>query len=77
MNQLIIDYIQEHLLDNQQEIGPEDDLLNSGIVDSIGLMRLVAFLENHCDIKIPPQDLVIDNFINVNAIETYLKGIQK
>ena len=40
----------------------------------MGVMRLVAFLESAHQIKIPFEDLVIENFISVNAISNYVKG---
>ena len=73
MEELIIDFIASELLDEGEEISAEDDLLNSGLVDSIGLMRLVSHLEETYSIKINPQDLVIENFRNVHAIKQFLE----
>jgi D-alanine--poly(phosphoribitol) ligase subunit 2 len=51
--------------------------LEEGLIDSLGVMRLVAFLEEEFDVKIPPQDLTIENFITVQAITTYLETINR
>jgi len=62
--------------DSNLVISDDDDLLGSGIIDSMGIMKLVAFLENEADVKIPPGEIVIENFINLNAIEHYLNTKQ-
>lgn len=74
MNQSIIKYIHEELLGDslEEEIRVEEDLLNSGLIDSLGLMRLIAFIEEEHSIKVPPQDMVIENFISVEAIGNYI-----
>ena len=73
---IIIKYIQDNLLTRKGEIelSPEDDLLGSGLLDSMGVMRLVGFVEETFDIKIPPEDIVIENFMDVNAITNYVES---
>ena len=73
---IIIKYIQENLLGGKGEIQllPEDDLLGSGLLDSMGVMRLVGFVEETFNIKIPPEDIVIENFMDVKAITNYVKS---
>ena len=72
---IIIKYIQNNLLIGKGEIelSPEDDLLGSGLIDSMGVMRLVGFVEETFKIKIPPEDIVIENFMDVNAITNYVE----
>ena len=72
---IIINYIQENLLGGKDaiELSPEDDLLGSGLLDSMGVMRLVGFVEETFNIKIPPEDIVIENFMDVKAIMNYVK----
>ena len=73
---IIIKYIQENLLNGktQIELSPEDDLLGSGLLDSMGVMRLVGFVEETFHIKIPPEDIVIENFMDVKAITNYVES---
>lgn len=73
---IIINYIQENLLVGKDaiELAPEDDLLGSGLLDSMGVMRLVGFVEETFNVKIPPEDIVIENFMDVKAITNYLKS---
>lgn len=56
-------------------IGPDDDLLTSGLVDSMGIMALVFFLEQRFDVQIPPGDVTIENFGNLRSIDRYLASL--
>lgn len=74
MNETLIKYIQEQLLNNELEEGLDanDDLLGDGILDSLGMMKLILFIETEFDTKIPPQDMIIENFMTVRHIGNYL-----
>ena len=66
-------YIETQIVASRDvKIGDDDDLLLSNTLDSLGVMRLVEFIENLLDIKIPPEDITIDNFQSVATIKTYI-----
>ena len=71
----LIDFISTDLLNDKPglTLRPEDDLLSSQLVDSLGVMRIVAFLEQQYDVKIPPADVTIENFIDVRTISSYVQ----
>lgn len=56
------------------DLKDDDDLLLSNLLDSLGVMRLVEYLEGLTDMKIPPEDITIENFQSVNKIAEYLSG---
>ena len=74
MEQTLINYIKEefHRGRSDLEILPEDDLLASGLVESMNMMRLIHFIEQQFEIKVAPQDMTIENFINVEAMTNYI-----
>lgn len=72
MKQKLITYIQTELLNEQHTITADQDLLISGLIDSIGVMRLVGFIEKDLDTTIPPKDVTLENFGNVNTIASYI-----
>ena len=76
MNDVIIKYVKDELLEGYEgmELEADQDLLGSGLIDSIGMMTLVAFVEEQFDISIPPGDLTIENFMTIDAISTYLES---
>jgi len=64
-------FVETTLLDGQS-VTPEENLLLSGLVDSLGVMTLVAHLEGVTGTSIPPEDVVLENFASVDAIIAYL-----
>ena len=67
-------FISKDLLSGQHEVGFDEDLLLQGLVDSVGLMRLVEHIEGKLGIKVPPQEFTIENFGTINALCDYLQG---
>lgn len=55
----------------------EDDrqLLN-GVLDSLGLMQLVAYLEEEFDVDIDDQEMVADNFKDISRITALIRAKQ-
>jgi len=74
MSDILIQYLKAEILgDLNEEITPEDDLLGSGLVDSMGMMKFIGFIESEFGFSVPPGDMVIENFMTVAAIESYIK----
>ena len=55
-------------------VEPGTDLVMSGLIDSLGVMAVVDWLERRLDITIDPNDVVIEHFESVDAIVAYLRG---
>jgi len=51
----------------------DDSFLDQGIIDSTGVLELVAFLEEKCQIKIQDQELVPDNLDSINKLVKFLE----
>ena len=52
-------------------IGDDDSLLESGIVDSLGILEIVTFLESRLGITLSDEDVVVENFASINAIARF------
>ncbi len=52
-------------------------LLDSGIMDSIGVMELVSFLENDMKLEVPDIDLVPENLDSVDNLVGYITRRQE
>ncbi|QMU66421.1 MAG: phosphopantetheine-binding protein [Flavobacteriaceae bacterium] len=76
MKEIIVAYIENQLLSSNTEIkiGEEEDLLGSGLIDSIGMMKLLAFIEEEFHFKVSPEDMIIENFMNISAIVNYIQS---
>ncbi|HKZ70329.1 MAG TPA: acyl carrier protein, partial [Anaerolineales bacterium] len=51
----------------------EMSFLENGIVDSMGVMQLVLFVEEAFDINIDDSDLVPDNFDSISKLAAYIR----
>jgi acyl carrier protein len=67
-------YITSDLL-NQGDltVADDEDLLGSGLLDSLSVMSLVHFIEQELSIDVPAEDVTIENFVSLDAIEAYLR----
>ncbi|MEL6895122.1 MAG: acyl carrier protein [Planctomycetota bacterium] len=64
------------LVSPTDSLDPQQPLLTSGLVDSMGVMRLVQFLEEEFRIQIDPADVTIENFGCLNDITTFVANRQ-
>ncbi len=71
---LIREFIAEELVldELEDEIGHDEDLLTSGMIDSLGVMRLVGFIQDEFEISVPPEDVTIENFLTLATISNYI-----
>ena len=63
----------EFIEDKQASIAYREDILNTGIIDSIGMIRLVNFIEQEFNIQVLSEDMTFDNFRNIERITDYVK----
>jgi len=54
------------------KLDPDKSLLTSGIIDSLGLLRLIAFLEDQFKIIVKDIEMVPDNFETINKIKAFI-----
>ena len=57
-----------------KEIGDNDSLTESGVIDSLGIFRLVSFLEENVGVHIGDDEIVHDNFRSIDDIERFVNG---
>ena len=67
-------YIGEELLEEEGTVEDDENLLTDGMVDSMGMLRLVAFIDETWDIIVPPEDFTIENFRTIADLDRYLAG---
>jgi len=71
----IIDFIKENFIMGRSDtvIDVEESLIESGIMDSTGVLELVEFLEATFNIQIEDEELVPENLETVKNIVEFLK----
>jgi len=50
------------------ELDSDFDLLDSGIIDSLGLLMMLAWVEEHLDVSVDVAEVEQDDFRSVDAI---------
>ena len=78
METVINDYISQELVPDPAllPLANDESLLDSGILDSLNLLRLVLFLEERFGITMGDADMLPENFASVNTICAYLRARQ-
>ncbi|MDH4144335.1 MAG: acyl carrier protein [Acidimicrobiia bacterium] len=67
----LVALIVDEVARTDEPVGPDTDLLLSGIVDSLGVVRIVHWLEERLGIDIDAADVTLDNFQTVDAMVDY------
>ena len=62
------------LFDPSRPLGDHDSLLDAGIVDSTGVLELIAFLEDTFGIALVDEELVPDNLDSIHRIAELVGG---
>ncbi|MTV32505.1 acyl carrier protein [Rhodoblastus acidophilus] len=70
----IRDFIAQDLLfvDDVNDMAGDQSMLQAGMIDSTGVLELVAFLEGHFDIAIADADIVPENLDTIDALVAFV-----
>lgn len=60
------------MFDHNKAVEDSQSLLGTGIVDSTGILELISFLEESCEVKFADHELVADNFDSVGKIVSFV-----
>ncbi|MFI5756912.1 acyl carrier protein [Streptomyces sp. NPDC051569] len=67
--------IEEFLPDiSAEELADDHDLLSDGVIDSLGVLKLIAWVEDRFEVAIGDADLDPNNFRSVAAIDAFIAG---
>ena len=58
--------------DNPTPLDNTQSFLESGIIDSTGMLELVSFIEENYAIKMDDEELIPDNLDSVNNVVNYI-----
>ncbi len=77
LNQELATFIEKNLIgDGRTKVGDGTQLIEDGIVDSMGLMQIVAFIEERTGLRVSDDDVTPDNFETVAAIGGLVDRLQ-
>ena len=68
-------FIQENFMFGLEniELSPDDSLIGKGLIDSSGVLELIAFLEQKYAITIEDSELVPENLDTINALTRFIE----
>jgi acyl carrier protein len=72
MSTALDDFIRIHAPQLAVGITDDTELLDEGLLDSLGVMKLVAFLEHRYSCMIPEENIRSENFHNLAAIRKFM-----
>lgn len=58
----------------RQELKESENLLEGGILDSLGVLDVVAFLEGEFGISIADEELTPENFQNIERLAAFVQS---
>ena len=66
----IKEFISEHFIkgDSTKNISNDGSFLEEGIIDSVGVLELVAFIEETFNFRVEDEELVPENLDSVNKL---------
>jgi acyl carrier protein len=71
--------LREHLINHiikdkaPEDLNNDDNLIDEGLLDSLAIMNLIAWLEKHYSIEFGEGDIVLENFSSVNALLDFVQ----
>ena len=57
----------------KKSLDPDEDLLEQGIIDSLGIMKLVLFMEETYGIAVADEEVVPENFQTVSMMVRFVE----
>ena len=56
----------------KKSLVPDEDLLEQGILDSIGIMKLIVFIEGNFGIQVEDEEIIPENFQSLNSMVAFI-----
>jgi acyl carrier protein len=65
--------LENFILENPQDLADDESMMKTGIMDSTGVLELVAFIESTFEIKVEDEELIPENLESIKNIVSYLE----
>ena len=76
MKKTIKKFIIDHFLHGKGDITNDESLFESGIIDSLKLLELIAFVEKTFTVSVNMGEVTVEHFDSVNNISSLIKHKQ-
>lgn len=65
--------LENFMLENPEDLVDDESMLEKGIIDSTGVLELVAFIETTFEIKVEDEELIPENLDSIKNIVNFLE----
>lgn len=76
MSDPLTEYICTHAPHLASEVTEDTPLLEQGLLDSLSLMKLIAFLERQYRLMVPEEEITPDNFKSLATIRRLIDSLR-
>ncbi len=66
--------LKNFVFEGNENLSDDQSLLKSGVVDSTGVLELIAFVEEEFHVHIEDNELVADNFDTIDRVAACVTG---
>ena len=73
VEETLLRFINDDLLAGAKTVTTDDEIVLDGTVDSLGVARLVGFMESEFAIAVPAADVTIENFRTIATLAGYVQ----
>ena len=63
-----------HQFPATKNVGREEALLKNGLIDSLGILEVVTFLEKEFDITVSDEELLPENFDSIWTLSNFVQS---
>jgi len=69
-------FVAENFLfgEDPESLQNDDSFLETGIIDSTGVLELVAFIEDHYSVEVDDDELVPENLDSINRLIDFIES---
>ena len=78
LKQELVAFIRENLVPEalKEEIDERQHLIDQGVIDSMGLLQIMTFIEERTGVRIPDDEVTPENFQTVAAIDELVERLR-
>lgn len=71
LSQRLLKFVNETLIEDgaSSPVGERDSLIQRGVLDSIGLLQIMTFIEQETGVRVPDDEVLPENFETVAQID--------
>lgn len=75
--ELLLGFMQEKLGVDTTDLDEDTRLFSSGVIDSVGMVQLIVFVESEGNVKFSPDDITLDHLDSIGCILRFVAERQE